>query len=299
MLCCSDDPASRSTLPARPARSWRPGRRPGCQCPSRSPADCVCVASWSAEFLLEALASLSTVLVCRTFPSLPVAPHPDRRVGVLGTLLLRPANPQRSLLVLRDWSDVWIPVEPSWQCSRCCHRTTASASPSGLRRSCCARPHRIDRIRLRRRFHRCPGSAPGWSRSCSRDGLLRSTRPARPARSWRPGCMSRRSFTAPRRRTRTGLAAQFCSRRAGTRRRLAYWTTSTPHSSIDCHDESPAAAGLSCRTRSRIRASTQRRTRLGRAPRSGPPSACRSAGGCRTGRAGRSRCRRSARSAPR
>src|SRR6476659_2123404 len=69
----------------------------------------------------------------------------------------------------------------------------------------------------------------------------------RESRTPAAGCMSRRSFTAPRRRTRTGLAARFCWRRAGTRRRLAYWTTSTPHGCIDWHDESPAAAALSSR----------------------------------------------------
>ncbi len=42
-----------------------------------------------------------------------------------------------------------------------------------------------------------------------------------------------------------------------------------------------------------------RRTSRDRGPRSAPPSAARSGGGCRTGRAARSRCRRSARSAPR
>jgi hypothetical protein len=64
--------------------------------------------------------------------------------------------------------------------------------------------------------------------------------------------------------------------------------------------ESPAAAGpLAVSTPFRIRSCPLRRTGLDQATRSGPPWACRSAGGCRRGRAGRSRFRRSARSAPR
>lgn len=68
-----------------------------------------------------------------------------------------------------------------------------------------------------------------------------------------------------------------------------------------CHDESPAAwRGLHPPSSPcEIRTSSRPRARMGPAPGSGPPSAFRSGAGCRTGRAARSRCRRSAPSAPR
>jgi hypothetical protein len=41
------------------------------QQPVELPLDCSCEASWSAEFSFEAVASLSTLLVCETEPSSP------------------------------------------------------------------------------------------------------------------------------------------------------------------------------------------------------------------------------------
>ena len=66
-------PATPPRARPRPGGSSLPGRRPGSRAPGSTdlPADCVWVASWSTWFRLEALASLSTLLVCQTSPSLP------------------------------------------------------------------------------------------------------------------------------------------------------------------------------------------------------------------------------------
>lgn len=65
------------------------------------------------------------------------------------------------------------------------------------------------------------------------------------------------------------------------------------------HNDKACNRALAVSTRFRISRCFLRRTRPDRAARSSPSSACRSGGGCRRGRAGRSRFHMSARSAPR
>ena len=105
--CFAIDAASAAcSLLASWSETWMP-------VPELDPADCVCVASWSAEFRLLALASLSTVLDCRTFPSLPgLSTRIDAFVFEAPFCsAFEPASAACSFFA--SWSDVWIPVEPA------------------------------------------------------------------------------------------------------------------------------------------------------------------------------------------
>ena len=82
--------------------------------PEPDPADCVWVVSWSAELRLEARASLSTLFVCQTFPSLPELPTLIGSFVFDAPFCSAAEKPSASCSFFADWSAIWIPVEP-WQ----------------------------------------------------------------------------------------------------------------------------------------------------------------------------------------
>jgi hypothetical protein len=81
------------------------------QQPVELPLDCSCVASWSAEFSFEAVASLSTLFVCETEPSSPGLRTRIETLVLLGCVCAAPDAASAAWSLEADWSAVCTPVD--------------------------------------------------------------------------------------------------------------------------------------------------------------------------------------------